>query len=128
MTHWAWLNKLAGRARCTLPTGLHSENELFRILRRIEGKLEAIGKKLNDVILKEDKIVLDLTALETEVGKIETVEESVVTVIKALAQEVKDISAGADPATQAKLNDFAKRLDVAAQGMSDAVVDNTVAA
>ncbi len=75
---------------------------------------------------KVDKMALDLTKLNDAVAKQQTVVSGVQTLLASLSAEVRDLASQADPAMQAKLNDFAAKVDTNSQALADAVAANTI--
>jgi hypothetical protein len=93
----------------------NSDPDVARRLGRIE-------KALSHIIEKVEKMALDFVPLETEVAEIGTVVDSAVTLLGAIAQDIRD-----NIANQAKLAALATQLDDKARALGEAVAANTPA-
>jgi hypothetical protein len=90
----------------------HSDPAFERKLGRIEEALEIIIERLN-------RMALDFARIETEVSEIGTVVDSAVTLLQAVAQDIRD-----NVANQAKLNQLADNLDAKAAVLGQAIEAN----
>lgn len=96
-------------------------------LDRIEGRFSRLEAKL-DVVLSLSRsqlseaflMSINLDALTAKVTQIETVDQSALTLLQALADEVR-----ATPATQSAIDALATRIDQSAAALAAAVVANT---
>ena len=81
---------------------------------------------------KVAQMALDITALQAAVSKLTTVQAGVEKLLATLSQEIKDLAAQLDPATQAalqkQLNDLAGTVDASATQLAADVVANTPSA
>lgn len=90
---------------------------------RLERKIDYILMELLRIQIKENIQMADLTQLVTEVEKVETVQDSAITLLQQLSQLIKD--AGTDPEALAAI---VVKLDTTTVALADAVVANTPAA
>lgn len=93
---------------------------------RIERALDRINLSLNNIDRRITLMAGELDALKAAVAKLDTVESSIVALVKGLAQQIKDlVAAGADPAA---LTALANDISAKADEMAQVVTDNTPAA
>ena len=83
---------------------------------------QQILTKLTRLIAIGEKIMVDLSRLESEVAEVKTVAESAKTLIEGLATELRNM-----PATQAAINAMADKLDAESNALAEAVAANTPA-
>lgn len=85
--------------------------------------LRAIEKKLERISEQEGEQMANLTRLQADVANLKTVSDSAVTLIKGLADEIRN--AGTD---QAALDALADSIEAQSSTLADAVTANTPAA
>lgn len=88
-------------------------------------QLDRIESKLNQLLKQEAKEMSALDDLKAQVHKNTDLEESAVTLIQGIAQQLKDAIAAGDPAA---LTDLASQLDKSATDLATAIAANTPAA
>lgn len=88
-------------------------------------QLDRIESLLKQLLKQEAKEMSTLDDLKTQVHKNTDLEESAVTLIQGIAQQLKDAIAAGDPAA---LTDLATQLDHSATDLAAAIAANTPAA
>lgn len=81
--------------------------------------------KLDYIIKQNKQIMIDLTKIQDAVAKETTIANSAVALIKALAEQIRNIPPSTDPTTQAALDGLATTLETNDQALADAVTANT---
>jgi hypothetical protein len=71
------------------------------------------------------EMAIDLANLEAQVARNTSVDESVKTLVAGLAAQIAELKAGADPATQAKIDALVATLTADNDALAAAVVANT---
>ena len=84
--------------------------------------LKPVMDMLQQLMIKENKVMVDLTALTTQVEQNTAVEASAVTLIQGLAKQIAD--SATDPAAIAAL---ASKLNASATALAAAITANTPA-
>ena len=84
--------------------------------------LKPVMDMLQQLMIKDNKIMVDLTALTTQVEQNTAVEASAVTLIQGLAKQIAD--SATDPAAIAAL---ASKLNASATALAAAITANTPA-
>jgi hypothetical protein len=95
---------------------------MFTFEAHVENEFKNIKKLLLSNNQKLESIMASLKKLEDAVAKEISIDESAITLIKGLSQQIKD--AGAD---EAKLNALTDKLDANADALAAAVAANTPA-
>ena len=90
-------------------------------------KLDQILAAVTNVQQQENTVMVDLSALQDEVSKNTDVVGSAKTLIQSLVDQISQIGATADAATQAKINDLVASLQANDANLAQAVADNTPA-
>lgn len=88
-------------------------------------QLDRIERKLNGLLKQEEAEMSALDDLRKQVQKNSDLEESAVTLIQGIAQQLKDAIAAGDPAA---LTTLAAQLDTSARDLAAAIAANTPAA
>lgn len=83
------------------------------------------GELLRRIIVNQETIMATLADITAAVAAEKTVEDSVVTLLQQLAQQLKDALANNDPAAMQAVVD---QINANAKALSDAVTANTPAA
>jgi len=89
----------------------------------LNARLDALEKKLDQILANQKEELMDLTALTAQVTQNTTVEQSAITLIQGLAAQL--VSNANDPAAIAAL---AAQLNTSATALAAAVTANTPAA
>jgi hypothetical protein len=111
----------------TIDVNLNVRNLDEEFKKDILDKLIHISNQLNSIETKEDKIMIDLTALEAEVTEQSTVIDSTITLLNGLSTKLTEISAEVknNPIAQAKITELTTALDSRTKALADAVAANT---
>lgn len=92
---------------------------------RIERALDRVNNALGQLKDMVNKMAGELDTLKAAVARFDTVEASIVALVKGLAQQIKDLAAaGADPAA---LTALANDINAKADEMAAVVTENTPA-
>lgn len=103
--------------------------ELRNLLALILRRLEATGTMARAAISElERKMAVEFTALEAEVSRNTDVDTSANALLVGLTEEIRKLREGADPATQAKIDEFVAKLKTSTDGLVAAVEANTLPA
>jgi cephalosporin hydroxylase len=86
----------------------------------VTGKLDAILGLLQTIVTKEDAMSAELDRLTAQVAATTTIEQSAITLIQGIAQQLRD--AATDPA---KITALADSLHTSADALAAAVTANT---
>jgi small-conductance mechanosensitive channel len=101
---------------------------LIDAVSRIERSVMSIDNKLNQLLAKEARMAVDLTALTNEVARNATVEQSVLALVQGMAAQLAAIPPSSDPTTQAAIDGLKATLQANDDALADAVSKNTPAA
>ena len=95
-------------------------NDLVATLKAMHSQLMNIGRLLNTIHQEQLKMAVDLSALQAQVQQNTTVEQSAVTLIQGLAQQLQ--AAQNDPAA---IQSIINSLNSSANSLADAITANT---
>ena len=96
--------------------------------RSIRDQLNRIEAKLDLLVSKENRLMIDVASITAEVARNTDVEQSVLKVVQNLAAAVAAIPPSTDPTTQAALDALTATLKNNDDAIAAAVVANTSAA
>lgn len=101
---------------------MHLE-EICELFRNHPERMDRLEELLKQLLEGNKKIMADLTQLTADVAQLESVDESAITLIAGLAQQIKD--AGTDPVALKALTD---RMEAESTKLAGAVTANTAPA
>jgi len=84
--------------------------------------LEEALDKLDLIIINQEKLMATIAQLQEAVTRNTTVEDSLLTLLQGIVQQLKDAIASGDPAA---LDAVVAQIDASTQKLTDAVVANT---
>lgn len=94
----------------------------------LSNKLDLILQRQSYLEQGEQKMALDISALQAAVAAETSADQSAITLLAQLTQEIQQIAVNSvDPATVTALNNLATQLQSNAKGLGDAVTANTPA-
>jgi small-conductance mechanosensitive channel len=103
---------------------LWSQGDYDGLIRRLDN----ITTKLNLLLTQESNMAVDVAALTAEVTRNSDVTQSIVQLVKNLADQLAAIPPSSDPTTQAALDALKATLSTNDDAIAAAVVQNTPAA
>lgn len=103
--------------------GMAGERVTFDEARAVLRDLELRQPVLDGIAQMLEVTVLDMQRLRDEVAQTRGVNESAATLIRSLAQQIRD-EAASDAAAQVDVNELADQLDSAANDLGGAITEN----
>ena len=100
----------------------------YKLLDTIHANQLVMIGMLRQVLQKESEMAIDLTTMTAEVESNTNVTQSVVTLVKNLAEQIANIPPSSDPTTQAALDALATTLAQNDAAIAAAVTANTSSA
>jgi len=97
----------------------------FFPVKEVLGRLDALKRQLNLIFDRQEIIMATIDELKAAVARNTAVDDSVITLLQGISQQLKDALASGNPAA---LQEVITQLDANTQKMADAVTANTPAA
>ena len=95
------------------------------LVKEVLDRMDAIDKKLNLIHHRQEVLMSTIEELKAAVARNTAVDESVITLLAGISQQLKDALATGNPAA---IQEVITQLDANTQKMADAVTANTPAA
>jgi len=103
-----------------------ADDYIVASLQRIEARQAAMLRLLNQLVTQENRMAINLDAINAAVTQTQGVEDSTLTYVQQVVAYINSLPPSNDPATQAALDDLTAKLTAKANETAAAIAANPV--